>query len=282
MTTRETFDKHTNAYVRKPGSNFAQGISPAVGIPDVERALLQHDAYCQALVKCGVDVQALRPDPQFPDGCFISDMAVVTENLAVISNFSNNSPRQGEQRSAAEVLAGSRFLKFITAPGRLDSSDVLQIQNHFYIGLSDHTNQEGASQLAFFLKEFGYEATVLDLQLENIIRLKTAAVYLGDDRIMIREELAHNYAFIAYDKIIVSRHEKGATNAAMVNGTLLLPAGYPEALMDIKIAGIPYIELNASEFEKMNGGINCLSLRPPASQKGNVVLMTDLKNRKVA
>lgn len=282
MQTPETFDKHTNAYVRKPGANFAQGISPAVGIPDVERAQMQHEAYCAALVKCGVDVQALRPDPLFPDGCFISDMAVVTENLAVISNFSNNSPRQGEQRSAAEILAGTRFLKFITSPGRLDSSDVLQIQNHFYIGLSDHTNQEGASQLAFFLKEFGYDATVLDLQLENIIRLKTAAVYLGDDRIMIREELAHNYAFIAYNKIIVPRHEKGIANAAMVNGTLLVPTGYPDTMMDLRIAGVPYIELNISEFEKMNGGITCLSLRPPAAQKGNVVLMTDLKNRKVA
>ena len=52
----------------------------------------------------------------------------MTERLAVLSNFSDSSPRQGEQQATASVLAGSRFLKFVTSPGRLDAGDVLRLR----------------------------------------------------------------------------------------------------------------------------------------------------------
>ncbi len=282
MRTKETFDRITHAIVRKPGKNFAEGVSPAVGIPDYERALYQHRLYCEALEKCGVHVLTLKNDPLFPDGCFINDMAVITDNLAVMSNFSEHSPRQGEQQSVASALAGNHFLKFITAPGKLDAGDVADLDGHFYIGLSTHTNQEGAAQLAFFLKEFGHEATVVDISPEeNTARLKTAVTYLGNDRILIREELARHYAFLAYEKVIVPKEEKGAANAFMVNGKLVLPSGYRKTMDALRLAGIPFLEVNVSEFEKMNGGLSCLSLRLPLIEKSNVVTLPQKSGARV-
>jgi dimethylargininase len=281
MRTEGTFDRVTHALVRPPGRNFAEGICPAIGIPDYERALLQHASYCAALEKCGVEVTTLKTESLFPDGCFVSDMAIIAGNLAVVCNFSDDSPRQGEQKAAAGHLSATRFLKFIAAPGRLDGGDVLQIQDRFSIGLSDHTNAKGAEQLSRFLAEFGYKSDILDLEGDSPLRLRMAATYLGRDRLLIREDISKHYAFLQYEKIVVPREEGRAANAIMVNGTLILPAGCPDTRAQLRAAGIPVIETDVSEFEKMNGGLNCLSLRLPAQDRGNVVSLPE-RSRRIA
>lgn len=273
MRKEETFDHIAQAYVRKPGKNFAEGISTATGTPDYDLACQQHQNYIKTLQKCGVTVSILRTDPLFPDGSFLSDMAVVTNQMAVLSNFPDQSPRQGEQAAAATVLGATHFLKFITAPGRLDAGDVLQVGQQFYIGLSDHTNQAGAEQLCTHLKDFGYQASIIDLAAENILRLRAAAAYLGKDRLLIREEITRHYAFLEYDKIIVPANLRGAANSIMINGTLVMPAGHAEIADEVRSYDIPMIEVDISEFEKRGGGLSCLSIRPPHLEKGNVVLL---------
>ena len=44
----------TKAIVRKPAHTFANGITEAkLGKPDYKLAQKQHEAYCEALIKCG-------------------------------------------------------------------------------------------------------------------------------------------------------------------------------------------------------------------------------------
>ncbi len=274
MPQQETFDRVDQAIVRRPAKNVAQTADKgAAGIPDYERAMLQHVALCEALKRCGLSVVTLNPDPQFPHGSFVGDMAVVTENLAVISNLPDQNPRQGEQPAAATILGGNRFLRFVTAPGYFNAADVLRLGDQFYIGLSEHTNAQGAEQLIGFLKEFGYTATVLDISDTGIEQLSSAAAYLGRDRILLRKELAKNYTFLEYEKIIIQPEEKSAAGAFVVNGTLILPQGFPHLRSELRLMGIPFIEVNVSEFEKAGGYLSCLALRLPAAKKGNIVLM---------
>ncbi len=42
----------------------------------------------------------------------------------------------------------------IEDPGTLDAGDVMMVDKHFYIGLSERTNENGANQLITFLSEF--------------------------------------------------------------------------------------------------------------------------------
>jgi dimethylargininase len=263
---------------------MAEGSTPgAIGVPDFERAQLQHLALTEALKSCGVAVTTLNPDVQFPSASRIADMAVVTEKLAVLSNFSEDDSRQGEQQAAATILAGSRFLKFLSAPGLLDAGDVLRIGNKFFIGLSDRTNDEGAAQLAYHLKEFGYDATVITLDdTAGGLRLGSAAVCLGDDRIMIREEIAMNYAFLEYEKITIPRAHKAAAAAVMINGTLILPYGFPELRSELRLMDIPLIEVNVSEFEKTGGTLSSLILSLPEGEKSSLTLSPDMWRKKVA
>lgn len=282
MPQSETFDRFDQAILRRPAKNLAEGAMDGVGVPDFERAQLQHIALCEALKSCGVSLSLLNADKQFPDGSMVGDMAVVTERLAVMSNFAENNPRQGEQQAAASALAGSRFLKFVTAPGLMDAGDVLRLGGRFYIGLTERTNEEGAAQLAFFLKEFGHDSTVVDMREAGMPRLGSAAVYLGRDRIMVREELARHYAFLEYEKIVLEDAEKSAAAALMVNGTLIMPQGFPRLRGELRLMDIPLIEINISEFEKTGANLSRLALRLPATEKGNVVLMESRKQRALA
>lgn len=276
----------SHAYVRKPGAGFGLD-GNGIGIPDPERALYQHDAYCRALISCGVDVRALRHDPQFPDSCFINDVAVVTPSIAVIANFGDRHVRQGEQQLAASLLAGSRILKSITAPGILDASDVARVGDHFIIGLSARTNQEGAAQLAFFLTEFGYQASVIDLG-ESATRLSTAVCDLGVNaqghhRVMLREDLTRHFAFIAYEKMTVGFDMRDALDSLMVNGTLLMPHGFAQVRDGLHNSGVRVQEVNVSEFIKTGFGLSSLSLRLPARPHADSVInLTDIRQRRVA
>ena len=52
---------------------------------DLNRALAQHAAYAALLVELGLEVVEVRADPAFPDCCFVEDVAVVLDGLAVIT-----------------------------------------------------------------------------------------------------------------------------------------------------------------------------------------------------
>jgi dimethylargininase len=272
MAEQQTANRTERVIVRKPGRNMAEGLRTGVGIPDFERARLQHIALCEALRAAGADVTVLPPDTHFPDASFVGDMAVVTPRLAVIGNFGEDDPRQGEQQAAAAALAGARFLKFVTPPGMLDAADVLRLDGHYYISLSDSTNQEGAAQLAFSLKEFGYEASVIDLGFEDAPRLSACAVYLGNGRVLVREEVAQHYIFVEYEKVVVPREEKSAAASLLINGTLIMPQGFPRLRSELRLLDIPLIEVNVSEFEKTGGALSCLALPLQAGEKSAVAL----------
>ena len=55
--------------------------------------------------------------------------------------------------------------------------------------------------------------------------------------------------------------ERYAANALRINDHVLVAAGYPETRAAIESLGFPVIELDMSEFRKLDGGLSCLSLR---------------------
>jgi N-dimethylarginine dimethylaminohydrolase len=68
---------YSKAIVRRPGRNFAKGITTSnLGKPDFEKALEQHVAYYDALERCGVELIVLKSDIAYlGKGNFISTPA---------------------------------------------------------------------------------------------------------------------------------------------------------------------------------------------------------------
>jgi dimethylargininase len=147
----------THAIARKPGKNFALGLTTTASAKPPRYDLLQkqHETYLGAIKSCGLEVTLLDPLPDFPDAYFVEDTAVVTPDVAIITNPGAEA-RKGEEDFMAPVLAEFRKTERILAPGTVDGGDVLQVGNHFFIGLSERTNKAGAAQLGRILESVGH------------------------------------------------------------------------------------------------------------------------------
>lgn len=256
--------RFTRAIVRPPSRTFANGLTSSsdLGKPDLATALQQHATYCAALEKCGLKLTHLAPDDNYPDSTFVEDPAVLTKDAAILTN-PGAPTRNGEVAGIASVLPKffSRIVR-IEAPGTLEGGDICQADDHFFIGVSERTNLDGARQLGELLAAEGFTSSVIDIRDSvTVLHLKTGMSYLGDRRVIVMEELCHHPAFADYDVIAVSPEESYAANFLRINDYVILADGFPKVAKVIADFGHAIIRLNMSEFRKMDGSLSCLSLR---------------------
>jgi dimethylargininase len=253
----------TRAIVCPPCANFAEGLTTAsLGAPNLEKALEQHERYCEALESCGVALTRLAPDARHPDSTFVEDAAVLAPRCAVITR-PGAIGRRGETQAVRKAL--ERFYETfheIQAPGTVDGGDVCEAGEHFFIGISGRTNEEGARQLAEFLLSSGYASTFVVVRgRAGLLHLKSGLAYLGDRWLVVDESIAGLKEFSGYRTLRVEPAERYAANCVRINGRVLLASGYPKIEARLRGIGMNAVALDMSEFRKMDGGLSCLSLR---------------------
>jgi dimethylargininase len=249
-----------HAIVRKPCQNLVRGITAAnLGTPDYEKAILQHAEYVDGLRSCGLEVIVLEADERYPDSTFVEDTAVVTEKMAVITSPGAPS-RKGEEASVAEALK-SFFpsLEYIQPPGTLEGGDVMKVGDHFFIGLSQRTNRDGANQFARIAEKFGYQSSLVPLK--RVLHLKTGVAYLENKQLLATHEFMAHPVFEDFHRVPVGEDELYAANSVWVNGWVLVPAGFEKTKRAIENLGYAVKDIDVSEFRKLDGGLSCLSLR---------------------
>ncbi len=253
----------TKAVVRLPAENFADGLTTAaLGMPDFAKTIEQHQAYCNALMQCGLTLTRLAADPKYPDSTFVEDVAIATEHGAILT-------RPGAESRAGEVenIKSSLSLFYsemqeIKAPGTLDGGDICEAGNHFIIGISLRTNENGAKQLADWLATLGYTSDFVDIcSVPGILHLKSGISYIGDQRMVVINSLADHPAFKGFQLIQTQAHEDYAANCVRVNDHVLMASGFPILQSTLEKLGYSVIALDMSEYQKMDGGLSCLSLR---------------------
>jgi dimethylargininase len=253
----------TQAIVRIPASNFAEGLSTGqLGVPRFEQVLQQHARYCEALRECGLSITTLEPDLAHPDATFVEDTAVLTTRNAILTRPGARS-REGEVTAMRPVLRSFFPATVeIEAPGTLDGGDICEAEDHFFLGLSHRTNEEGARQLAAHLARVGFTSAVIDVrEMNSILHLKSGISYVGNNTLVVIDELAGHELFAGYDLLPVASQESYAANCVRVNERVLVATGYPRLTAELTARGFHPLELEMSEFQKMDGGLSCLSLR---------------------
>lgn len=249
-----------NAIVRKPGRSIVDGISTAgLGRPDYEKACKQHSDYVNALDICGLDVLILEASEEFPDSAFIEDVSLLTKNCAIITNPGAPS-RKGETRYMEELLNDYYSdIYEINDPGTVEAGDIMMVGNHFYIGISARTNIEGARQIIKLLEDHGMTASTVELN--KVLHLKTGVSYLENNKLVACGEFINQPEFKGFNIIEVDKDEAYAANCIWVNDNVFVPKSYPKTKKRIEDAGYRVLELDMSEFRKLDGGLSCLSLR---------------------
>jgi len=252
--------KFSNSIVRKPGKSLVRGLTGAeLGIPDYPKACIQHESYVRALKECGLKVKVLESDEEFPDSTFVEDTALLTSRCAVISRPGALS-RRGEVIGIKPVIEDFYSdIEEIQPPGTVEAGDIMMVGGHFYIGLSGRTNQNGADQIIRILEKYGMSGSVI--KLEKVLHLKTGVSYLEHNNLAACGEFLSHPEFERFHIIEIPEEESYAANCVWVNDRVLIPKGYPETRRKIMDAGYAVIEVDVSEFRKLDGGLSCLSLR---------------------
>jgi dimethylargininase len=258
------------AIVCPPSLNFADGITTAgLGTPNYARAIEHYEAYCGALERCGLRLIRLEADDRFPDSTFVEDTAVLTARGAILTRPGAQS-RLDEVKEIGKAL--STFypkLHSIAAPGTLDGGDICEAEKHFFIGISERTNEDGARQLSQLLESFGYTTSLVDIRdletpdgsASDMLHLKSGLAYLGDNRLALVEALANRGEFSGYELVRLNPGEEYAANCLRINDHVLVAAGYPGFQSRLEELDYLTTALDMSEFQKMDGGLSCLSLR---------------------
>ncbi|MBR6351212.1 MAG: N(G),N(G)-dimethylarginine dimethylaminohydrolase [Firmicutes bacterium] len=254
----------TKAITRKPCRALIDGISTAMfgeGTPIYEDAIAQHAKYVETLESLGLEVTVLEGDERYPDSCFVEDPAVVVPEFAVITN----SPRESRNGEKYEILPTIKEfwpedrIFYIEAPGTMEGGDVMLVGKHFYVGQYERTNAEGARQFNEIVTQFGYTSSTVPVT--EGLHLKDFVINLENNNLLVSPVMDAQPAFKDFNRYVIDPDELYAINSMYINGTVLVPQGYPKTLKLIQDLGYPTLPVDTNEFRKIDGSLTCLSLR---------------------
>lgn len=230
-----------------------------LGKPDYNLALKQHKNYVTTLENCGLEIIELQADENFPDSTFVEDVALITPRCAIITNPGAIS-RRGETAEMREVILGLfSSVEQILSPGTVDAGDIMMVGSHYYIGLSERTNSAGSNQMIEILQSYGMTGSTI--KLNQGLHLKTGVAYLENNNLAASGEFIKAPEFQEFNILEITEDEGYAANCIWVNNQVLIPAGFPKTRDTFSRVGYAVIEINVSEFQKLDGGLSCLSLR---------------------
>ena len=224
---------------------------------DLDRARAQHRAYEEALARAGCRVESLPALDELPDSVFVEDVAILLDELAVITRPGAES-RRPEAEHMAPVLASHRRLSFIQEPGTLDGGDVLRLGRRIFVGRSGRSNDHGIEQLRAVAWPYGY--TVTAVPVSGCLHLKSAVTEVAASVVLINPAWIDAALFGDVRVLHVDPDEPYAANGLLVGGRLIYPTSFPRTRQRLEAAGIVVDAVDVSELQKAEGAVTCCSL----------------------
>jgi dimethylargininase len=224
---------------------------------DPERAAAQHQVYRDALRALGCKLIALPMLQDMPDAVFVEDMAVVLDEVAIITR-SGAPSRRGESASVAEALTPYRTLRLIQAPGIIDGGDVVRMGRTLYVGQAARSNAEGISQMRALLVPFGYRVEAVPTH--GCLHLKSAVTAVADGTLLVQPAWVDTTVFANQRLIEIDPEEEHAANALRIGDSVIHPACFPRTRQRLQAAGIMVVPVDISELQKAEGAVTCCSL----------------------
>ncbi len=224
---------------------------------DVGVAAAQHAQYEEALRVLGCTVRHVAPAHDLPDSVFVEDVAIVLDEIAVITRPGAVS-RRPEREAVAAVVSEYRRLQSIEAPGTLDGGDVLRLGRTLYVGLSTRTNEDGARQLARHVAPFGY--AVECVQTAACLHLKSAATAVESDRVLCNRAWIDTRVFRDVDVLDVDPAEPHAANVLRLGNTIVCAASHERTAAGLRASGYDVYTVDVSELAKAEAGVTCCSV----------------------
>jgi len=224
---------------------------------DVALARRQHAAYEHALRDAGYTVERLEASPEMPDSVFIEDVAIVFDELAIVTRPGAES-RRAEVPAVAEALQRFRPVRVIQPPGTIDGGDVLVAGRQVFVGLSTRTNADAARQMREILAPLGY--TVREARVRGCLHLKSAVTAIAGGTLLANLAWIERGLFDGFDVVEIDASEPMAANALRVGDRVIYPTAFPRTADRLAARGLTLSFVDASEVAKAEGAVTCCSL----------------------
>jgi dimethylargininase len=224
---------------------------------DYGKALAQHHAYETALRELGCLVQTLPADDSLPDSVFVEDVAVVLDEVAVLTRPGAPS-RRAETAAVAAALAPYRPVLTIEGPATVDGGDVLRIGRTLYVGLTERTDQSAIDQLAELLAAHRYEVRAVPV--DGCLHLKSAATLVAPGTVLCNQRWIDPSRFTGALVLEVDSGEPYGANGLLVGDRLIYPTSFPATRRILERRGLRLVPLDVSELQKAEGAVTCCSL----------------------
>lgn len=247
------------ALIRRPSPRVADGLVTHVERRTVDPALalVQWRAYGEALRAHGWETVEAEPADDCPDGVFVEDTVVMFRNVALIAR-SGAETRRRETAGVEEAVARlGCSVNWVWEPGTLDGGDVLKIGDTVYVGRGGRTNAAGVQQLRAAFEPLG--ARVVAVPVSRVLHLKSAVTALPDGTVIGYEPLVEQPSL--FPRFLPVPEEAGAHVVLLGGAKLLMAASAPKTAELFTDLGYEPVQVDISEFEKLEGCVTCLSVR---------------------
>jgi dimethylargininase len=224
---------------------------------DVWRARQQHLAYEKCLESLGCRVVRLPECRDLPDSVFVEDVAIVLDEIAVITRPGAESRRK-ETGAVAETLAAYRPLWFMEPPATLDGGDVFGVGRTLFVGLSSRSDRAAVAQLSARLEPLGYD--VRSLEVAECLHLKSAVTRVADRMLLVNPAWIDRQAFRDFEVVEVDRSEPFGANALRIGEHVVYSEAFPLTLQRLRRRGLTVTTVDVSELAKAECGVTCCSL----------------------
>ncbi len=247
------------AIIRKPCKNVVNGISSKKIKPSYKNLVEEHEFYTKTLNNLNLEVIQLNELENFPDSVFVEDPALIYKSTCIILNPRDKSRNYESKIIKNEINKYFDNILFIEN-GYVEGGDVLNINDHFIIGVSRRTNKVGAQNLANLLESLGATVKICETP-KTILHFKSECSLLDNDTILVSMQMSQlEYLKSNYKLIELPIGEEGAANCLRINNNLLIPDGYIRA-EEILSKKYNIIRIKIDEIKKIDAGLSCMSLR---------------------
>ena len=248
-----------NAIIRLPNKSIQNGLSSQNLHPQYEVIAEEHSNYIKAIQAAGLQIKLLESLEEYPDSIFVEDPALTYRSNVIILNPFDPS-RNGEKNIIKNEIKHFFDNILFVEDGFVEGGDILNINNHFIIGLSNRTNKLGADNLSKILQSLGATVQICKTP-DDILHFKSECSIIDDDTILVSNKMAQlDYLKSHYHLIELPIGEEGAANALRINDKLLLPDGFIKA-EEILSNKYNIIKVKVDEIAKVDAGLSCMSLR---------------------
>ena len=251
--------KFKNIIIRKPNRSIHKGLSSQNINPVFEKVLEEHNNYVKIMNALDLNVNLLEPLENFPDSIFIEDPAIIYKSSCIILNPSDPS-RNGEKKIISEEIKKFFDDLIFIENGFVEGGDILNIFDHFVIGVSQRTTKIGAESLKNILISLGATVSICETP-KNVLHFKSECSLIDGDIILVSSNMAKlEYLKSNYKLVELPIGEEGAANSLRINNKLVVPDGFSKA-EEILSKNFDIIKIKVNEISKVDAGLSCMSLR---------------------